>query len=64
MLNKKRDHQGRFLKSEFKSLQIEQDKPVKQFPIVECVAALTFILGALVVLDHSGVIDIIKYLKP
>lgn len=61
---KQRNHKGQFVKNEFKSLQIEETRPSKPFPVVEGIAVVVFIIGVIVILDHAGYINIVKGLLP
>jgi len=41
-----------------KPIYIHQDKPVKPFPVVQCVAGAALVIGVLVLLIEYGVIKI------
>lgn len=61
---KNRDNKGRFVRPEYRGLEVKPEKTAKQFPYVECVLGVIAVLGTLILLDHAGVIDVVKLLKP
>jgi len=41
-----------------KPIYIHQDKPVKPFPVVQCVVVSALVIGALILLIEYGIIKI------